>query len=348
MFRKLTLAAVFINSLVCETANTCTVWGAITPNDLIIGKNRDFYPGSQRFKTINDQGKYRFFGLYGANQSDVQATIKMGINQAGVVVFMTFASTIPLKQRTAKIPYYTVMENILANYSDVDSIYRAKKQLFKDSTPINYVFADRNKALLCEIGLNNDYKCQIYNRNKPAVVTFAQTNHYILHGLQQYNLTPKLQQQTSYFRLNKINELMQANLAELSLTKFIEFSFNTEAVNDNPLAKFDEGYANTYQDNSILRTFNSHPDRKNNDHVDSDQGVSSMLVELPRDKKRPIELYLRIIDQINDVNDAHFTQKIYYSETRTTLNTAINTPESIVFNAKSCLRNLTSKTCKAE
>ena len=37
------------------------------------------------------------------------------------------------------------------------------------------------------------------------------------------NLTPVINQQTSYFRLNKINELMQQNLSHLNVNKFIDF-----------------------------------------------------------------------------------------------------------------------------
>ena len=77
----------------------------------------------------------------------------MGVNQTGLVVFMTFASTIPSNQRVAKIPYYVVMEKILGNYHSVDSIHKDSKKLFQDSTPINYIFADRTKAMICEIGL---------------------------------------------------------------------------------------------------------------------------------------------------------------------------------------------------
>jgi hypothetical protein len=348
MFKKLTLYIIIGSTLFNPVANSCTVWGRIDRKDLIIAKNRDFYPGNQQFRTVRNDEKYDFFGLYGDNQYDGKYTIKMGINETGLVVFMTFASTVPLNQRSAKVPYYNVMETILENYKDIDSIYKNSKQLFKDSTPVNYIFADRHKALICEIGLNNNYKCLPYARNKNDVVAFAQTNHYILNGLEQFNLTPQANQQTSYYRLNKINELMDSNLHKLDFNKFIEFSLNTEAVNDNPPTKFDEGFNNTYQDNSIFRTFNSHPDRKNKDHPNSDQDVSTMIIDLPIDKNKPIELYLRIINQIKDSNDSKFTQKVQYTEAKTTLETAINIPNSIIFSKKSCIRTINDKYCKPE
>lgn len=348
MFKKFTICAILSYIFCSQVASGCTVWGAIYPKNLIIGKNRDFYPGNQQFRAIKKHGKYAFFGLYGDNQYNGKYTIKMGVNEAGLVVFMTFASTIPFNKRSAEIPYYNVMENILENYKDVDSIYKNSKQLFKNSTPINYVFATRNKALICEIGLNNNYKCLPYTRSKDNITTFAQTNHYIFSGLEQYNITPQINQQTSYYRLNKINELMHNNLHELDFDKFIEFSLNTEAVNDKPLAKFDKGFSNTYQDNSIFRTFNSHPDRKNKNHPNSDQNVSTMIIDLPTDKNKPIELYLRIINQIKDLDSSDFAQTIQYSVAKTTLRKAINNSDSIAFNKKSCIRTMKTVYCKPE
>ena len=342
MYRVIILSSTLLSSM----SNACTVWGAITPNELIIAKNRDFYPGNQKFETIHNKGKYNFFGLYGDNEYDNVYTIKMGINETGLTVFMTFASTLPIDQREAKIPYYKVMENILGNFSSVDSISNNSQALFKDSTPINYIFADRNKAIICEIGLENNFKCSPYLRsNDSRTITFAQTNHYILTGLEQYNLTPKINQQTSYYRYDKINELMKNNLDALTFKQFINFSFNTEATNDNPPAEFDTDYSNTYQDNSIFRTFNSHPDRRNKKHQNSDQNVSTMIVKLPVEKNKPIELYLRKINDVKDTDDKSFIQNIKYSEATTTLSDAINHTDSIKYTEKACIRNINSSYC---
>ncbi|MCD6046898.1 MAG: Acyl-coenzyme A:6-aminopenicillanic acid acyl-transferase [Gammaproteobacteria bacterium] len=335
------LAACLVNS-----SQACTVWGTLTPNELLIAKNRDFYPGNQKFLTIQHKNKYKFFGLYGDKQYDNQYSIKMGVNETGLAAFMTFASTIPLKQRAAKISYEKVMENILENYHKVDDIKKNSKLLFSNSTPINYIFADRSKAMLCEIALNNQYQCKIFSRNSNGeTVIFAQTNHYILENLTQYNLTPVIDQQTSYLRLNKITALMVHHLSELNLDQFIRFSFNTEAANDNPLAKFDKGYDNTYQDNSIFRTFNSHPDRKNKQYPNSDQAVSSMIIKLPKNDKAPIELYLRLIDNITDLNDKNHTQHIHYTFARTTLDQAIHDPSSINYQQGFCKRDVSTKIC---
>jgi hypothetical protein len=335
------------------TASTaCTVWGALTANDILVAKNRDFYPGNQQF-SLNSQihpssvtSKYKYFGLYADNQFDNKYLIKMGINETGLTVLMTFASSIPSSQRNATVPYYQVMEEILGNYNNIDAIYKNSKTLFQNSTPINYVFADRNKAMICEIGLKNKYQCNIFSRNdKNKVLTFAQTNHYIFDSLKQDNLVPPVNQQTSYLRFAKINELMQNHSSNLSLNQFIKFSLNTESKNDNPLAKFDVGYENTYQDNSILRTFNSHPDRKDPEDPNSDQAVSSMIIKISHDKHKPIELYLRIIKSITDVDNKKYPQRIEYIEAVTTLDNAISHPDSIHFQKKSCKRNIHSKTC---
>ncbi len=323
----------------------CTVWGVLTQDKVLIGKNRDFYPGNQKFMIAGENAKYPFFGLYGDNQYDGKYTIKMGVNQTGLVVFMTFASTIPSKQRTAQIPYYQVMENILGNYDSVDAIYKNNKSLFQNTTPINYIFADRKKAMICEIGLHNNYLCHIYKKNDASIVKFAQTNHYILSGMQHFNFTPVIDQQTSYYRFDKINELMQKYSTDLTLKKFIDFSFNTESSNDNPLAKFDIGYKNTYQDNSIFRTFNSHPDRRDTKDPSSDQDVSTMIVELPDNPRAPVNLYLRIINKITDLSDPVFTQKIDYTEAFTTLDAATNRSSTIHYTQKSCQRTIHSAMC---
>jgi len=347
MLKKIFIA-IILNVILINSPFACTVWGAITPSELFIAKNRDFHPGDQKFITISHKNKYKFFGLYADNEYDNHYIIKMGINEKGLVVFMTFASTIPRDQRVAKIPYSQVMENILENYKTVDDINKDSKLLFQDSTPINYIFADRNKALLCEIGLNNNYKCESYSRSSGKVTIFSQTNHYIFPELKRYNLTPAEDQKTSYFRLSKINELMTSHLEELTLDQFINFSFNTVATNDNPLSNFDEGYDNTYQDNSIFRTFNSHPDRKDKTHPNSDRGVSSMIVKLPYNKNEPnepIELYLRIINGITDFNNENYTQNINYSAANTTLEKAIKNPGSIKYIQKSCRRDKQSSSC---
>ncbi len=339
--------AILLSTLFISSSQACTVWGVITPEKVLIAKNRDFYPGNQKFIAVANKGKYKFFGLYGDNQYDNNYTIKMGINETGLTVFMTFASSIPLKQRAARIPYYKVMENILGNYNNVDAVQKDSKRLFQDSTPINYVFVDRSSAMICEIGLKNDYKCEVYARdaNKKAI-TFAQTNHYILQGMEQYNLVPVADQQTSYYRLNKINALMKNNFSNLTLDQFIKFSFNTQAANDNPLAKFDAGYENTYQDNGIFRTFNSHPDRKNKTHPNSDQGVSTMMVEISNNKYMPIRLYLRKVDSITDSQDKPFTQQIKYTDVTTTLDRAIYKPDSINYVKKTCKRDVNSVSCR--
>ena len=68
--------------------------------------------------------------------------------------------------------------------------------------------------MICEVGLENHYQCQIVSRKKNKAVMFAQTNHYI-HDIHdnhvKYNLTSVLNQQTSYQRLIKINALMNKN-----------------------------------------------------------------------------------------------------------------------------------------
>lgn len=338
------VATLFVISLSSSLA--CTVWGVIKPEETIIAKNRDFYPGNQKMMTISHPQKYKYFGLYGDNEYDHQYNIKMGINEKGLVVFMTFASTIPLKQRVAPVPYYQVMENILQNYSSVDEIDKDSQLLFHDITPINYIFADRHKTMLCEIGLNNNYKCNSYSRvRSKKVVTFSQTNHYIIPELRKYNLTSVEEQQTSYFRLKMINKLMKSNLADLNFERFVQMSFNTIAVNDNPLTSFDTGYNNTYQDNSIFRTFNSHPDRKNKEHPNSDQSVSTMIIKLPLNENEPVELYWRIIDKIIDLNDEKYTQQINYSEATATLDKVINNFDQISYLHKSCKRDINSRVC---
>lgn len=325
-------------------AQSCTVWGEITPDKLLIAKNRDFYPGNQKF-IVNNKNKYKFLGLYGDNQYDNNYVIKMGINETGLVVFMTFASTIPISKRCAAVPYYRVMENILGSYNDVETIYRNKKSLFWNSTPINYIFADKHKAMLCEIGLNNDYNCRLYSRrNNLQKVVFAQTNHYILPELEKYNYTPYINQQTSYIRLNKISQLL--NNDDMTFNRFIQFSFNTEAQNDNPIAVFDSRYeSTTYQDNSIFRTFNSHPNRENIQQKNSEYNVSTMIAELPVDSNKPIKLYLRIIGPISDLNDKKHSQVIKYSELITTLSETIKNPNKIKYNFKMCTRDINTKIC---
>ncbi len=329
------LPALYLTIGSISSAYSCTVWGAIKPNELLIAKNRDYFPGNQKFVSKANLGKYKFFGLYGDNEFDNKYIIKMGVNQTGLVAFMTFASTLPLNMRQAKVPYYQVMEKILANYQSVDSIKTNSKTLFYNSTPVNYIFADRDKAMICEIGLNNDYSCTPYQRShENKITTFAQTNHYIIPVLTKYNLTPRIDQQTSYYRLARIMQLLNENLNNLNLNKFIKFSLDTQAFDDAPPAAFDKGYPNTYQDNSIFRTFNSHPERRNRNHPNSDQNVSTMIVELPKDQAKPIRLYLRIIKGIIDSNDQLASQKISYMEASTSLDIAINSTNSIQFTYK--------------
>ena len=160
-----------------------------------------------------------------------------------------------------------------------------------------------------------------------------------------YNLTDPVNQQTSYLRLHKINSLMQKYIDQLSFDEFIRFSFNTEAENDNPLAQFDRSYKNTYQDNSIFRTFNSHPDRKNPDHPNSDQAVSSMIVDIPQNTNKPIKLYLRIINKITDFNDSHYRQKVEYVEAYTTLQKIFSASTAISYVQKACERDKNSPQC---
>ena len=348
MLRQFFFISLLLSVAIINISQACTVWGAITPDGVLIAKNRDFNPGHQKFLTINTKNKYSFFGLYADGQYNNHYTIRQGINEKGLVVFMTFASTIPLKLRSSKNTHFHIIQTILENYDTVDAIYKDRRLLFQRGTPVNYIFADRHQAMVCEVGLHYEYHCQIYSKNRHSskIITFAQTNHYIFPELKKYNLTSVKNQQTSYLRVEKINQLMQEHLGILNLQQFIDFSFNTTAVNDNPLAKFDRGYSTTYQDNSILRTFNSHPDRRNKTRPDSDQAVSTMIVKLPIYQNKPIELYLRIIKNITDLQDKKDTQIIKYSEAMTTLDTAINHPSMIQYTQKSCKRDNQSIMCQ--
>ena len=49
--------------------------GSIAENQILIAKNRDFYPGNQKFITVNN-AHYKFFGLYGDNQYDKKYILK--------------------------------------------------------------------------------------------------------------------------------------------------------------------------------------------------------------------------------------------------------------------------------
>ena len=330
-------------------SHSCTVWGVIKPEEILIAKNRDFYPGNQKFITVDNKGKYKFFGLYGDSQFDNIYRIKMGINEKGLVVFMTFASTIPLSQRKAEIEYYEVMEKILGDYNNVKDVHKNAHDLFLNTTPINYIFADRNNVLKCEIGLENNYQCKIYSRNeKEHRVDFSQTNHYLFKDLQKYNLTPYIDQQSSYMRLEKINSLLKNTDHSINLEKMIELSFNTEANNDSPPASFDEGFDNTYQDNSIFRTFESHPDRKNPKQKNSSRNVSTMIVVLPKDETQLIYMYLRKIESVKNEDDEDYTQLVKYYDSYDSLEVAMNYPTAIKYYHHTCVRKKDSKTCVTE
>jgi len=344
--------SILLSTLVINTSQACTVWGAITSDEVLIAKNRDFNPGHQKFVTIKNNNKYSFFCLYADDQYNNHYTIRQGINEKGLLVLMTFASTIPVKLRSSKNTHFRIIQTILENYDTVDAVHKDSELLFQQGTPVNYIIADRHKAMVCEVGLHYEYHCQTYSKSidSSKIMTFAQTNHYIFSELKKYNLTSVKNHQTSYLRLEKINQLMQDHLATLNLQQFINFSFNTTAVNDNPLAKFDKGYSTTYQDNSIFRTFNSHPDRRNKTRPDSDQAVSTMIVKLPMNQNgnqnKPIELYLRIIKNMTDLQDKKDTQIIQYSEAMTTLDTAIDHPSMIKYTQKSCKRDSQSIMCQ--
>lgn len=357
-----------LNILLLKNSQACTVWGAVMPNEVLIAKNRDFYSENQKFAAKCNKGKYKFFGLYTENQkhlhefnsiqkkaflnskprSSAKLTLKMGINEVGLVVFTTAASTVPITKRHSTTKHYKQpMTIILENYATVAEIAKNTRLLFQGAKPINYIFADRNEAMVCEIGLNDNYKCDEYIRkDQTKPVIFAQTNHYVFAGLEQYNSTPIINQQTSYERFNTITELLKNNLTNLNFDQFINFSFNTQAKNDDPPAKFDQGYANTYQDNSIFRTFNSYPDRRNKNHPHSERSISAMIIELPKDINEPIKLYLRMINSVTDLNDKNYSQNIKYTAAVANLDQAINNPGAIKFEQKSCKRDINSKFCR--
>ncbi len=73
-----------------------------------------------------------------------------------------------------------------------------------------------------------------------------------------------------------------------------------------------------------------------------------MIVELPEDKSKPIILYLRIINDITNLNDKKYTQDVQYVEAMTTLDDAINNPASINYVLKSCRRDIYSQFCEGK
>src|SRR5689334_2861063 len=122
MIQKIMLIIALVISMMMSVSQACTVWGAITPNKLLIAKNRDYYPEKQIVKTVHNQ-KYKYFGLFAVDKKGGKESIRMGINEKGLVAYITFATTLnvlPENQRSYKVPFHHVLTNVLGNYKTVD------------------------------------------------------------------------------------------------------------------------------------------------------------------------------------------------------------------------------------
>lgn len=242
----------FLTINISTTAFGCTLF-AVTGDDWVkngstfIIKNRDWRLEKQELRVIESSDKLSYIGIFGEAPWEPEGWwATSGINEKGLVVVISAASSVPTTEETKNLWVPGgVVAPLLANCSSVEEALQQDQWL---TYPQNLLLADNKEIALIEIGPTGEK-----NIKRTSKGYLAHTNHYLENP--EWNLrTPTL---GSVMRQERIEELLQSSQKPYGRKELLGF------------AKDHIGSANS----SIFRT---------GDTEKSTRTISTFAIELPK------------------------------------------------------------------
>lgn len=218
-----------------------------------IVKNRDWRPEKQELRVVQTPGKLSYVGIFGEAPWEPEGWwTTSGINEKGLVVVISAASSVPATEETKNLWVPGgVVAPLLANCSSVDEALKQDQWL---TYPQNLLLADDKEIALVEISPTGEK-----NIKRTSKGYLAHTNHYLENPKRNLR-TPTL---GSVMRQERIEDLLQNGKKPYDLKDLLAF------------AKDHIGSANS----SIFRTGETEK---------STRTISTFAVEIPNSGKPKI------------------------------------------------------------
>ena len=210
------------------TASACTLFAATGDNFVqgggtLVAKNRDWYPGHQELKVVHPPHGYAYYGLFSGKSATFNAA---GVNEKGLFVAMSTASSIPQKERRS-YPVFKSTEGLRTNeyllryYASVDEVLAAQAIW---SEPVNFIVADSKKVAYIEVAPGN---AERGIRVETKGILFH-TNHYVEDNTLEFN---KKIGPSSSIRYDRVKDLLTNHDGKFTLPDFVTIS---QDQNDGP------------------------------------------------------------------------------------------------------------------
>lgn len=209
MFKKIT-AAILLFGLFSQESSACTLWASLGASNktaqLLFVKNRDAPPAAiQRLQFLKPVKGYAYLALmYKDQPTDARFSyLSAGINQQGLNIADNAIHT------AATFPYAAgsdLMQEILANYSTVEEVLKAKDRLFTRGAGQNFMIADAKQILMVEIAPAGHYAIDQVSTSG----YLFHTNHYLNTALIPYNDPVST---STFVRYNHINQWLTTSPA---------------------------------------------------------------------------------------------------------------------------------------
>jgi len=211
------VAAVFF-SCRAQPMFACTLWaatgGACQGGGTLVAKNRDWIPDqAQEIRIVKPKGGHPFLGLYALGSDEPGC--KAGINDKGLVIVSSTASSIPKELRREAGATRNLIQKLLSSCTSVDEAL-SKGAWF--SGPRNLMIADSSHIAVVEIVPGGKYAVQSISEG-----TIAHTNHYLYNALFSANVKVGASSRT---RLARIEQLLSDTPKPLSFDDFLAFATN--------------------------------------------------------------------------------------------------------------------------
>jgi hypothetical protein len=208
-------AIMLFNLIPFSSARACTIWAAtgdqVKSRGSLIAKNRDNFSHLYTvLKTVFPEKGFPFYGLF---DTEADGYLTAGINEQGLVVVNSAASSVPRKKRHVATKDLT--QRLLTSFGSVSAVL-SEKDLFQKSHPAMYIIGDASKMAFIEVAPGG--KISVTVREKGTLVF---TNHYTSP---EFAVDNEQLSMSSLMRLKRIQHLISCQTSPFTLDDFITFS----------------------------------------------------------------------------------------------------------------------------
>jgi len=211
-------------------ANACTLWGSVGKSSknksTIIAKNRDWTSSLNLIRKIIPSRGFKYFAIFGEKKGK-STGVKAGINEKGLMVISSTASSLPKKERKYPGKRFSINSLLLKSYSSVDEVLK-NRQVFSRCRPSFIMVGDKSKIAIVEVAPHGKYFIKQINQGP-----VCHTNHYIDNP--EFFRFNKKRAKSSRTRLKRITELIGSYKNPLTVEDFKKIGSDKNNGPDNSL-----------------------------------------------------------------------------------------------------------------